>query len=240
MFILLDRPDVVHDRRLSAHIMNSHNLTNKKNSSIDPHLSKNHIDENSSLSDRLHDRCGRVGNQTIPPEFLKAYIGYARKYIHPRLTTGAAKILQKLYLNMRAKSNIGEGVPVTTRHLESLIRLSQARAKSELRDVVNESDAQEVVELLTESLIQAFTDNIGQVDHTRKNGISAPKSIKALVIQLRKESEISGNNIFHRNQIKEIAQLLRLDRDIDELITAMNEGNYLLMKGGGNYQLMAN
>ena len=34
---------------------------------------------------------------------------------------------QRFYLTMRAESALGSTVPVTTRHLESLIRLSQAR-----------------------------------------------------------------------------------------------------------------
>lgn len=36
---------------------------------------------------------------------------------------------------MRAQSSLGNSIPVTTRHLESLIRLSQARARLELREV---------------------------------------------------------------------------------------------------------
>ena len=36
---------------------------------------------------------------------------------------------------MRAQSTLGNSIPVTTRHLESLIRLSQARARLELREV---------------------------------------------------------------------------------------------------------
>ena len=36
---------------------------------------------------------------------------------------------------MRAQSSLGKSIPVTTRHLESLIRLSQARARLELRQV---------------------------------------------------------------------------------------------------------
>ena len=34
--------------------------------------------------------------------------------------------------------NAGKSMPITTRQLESLIRLSQARAKAELREVVTQ------------------------------------------------------------------------------------------------------
>ncbi len=69
-------------------------------------------------------------------------------------------------------------MPVTTRHLESLIRLSQARARLELRDEVLESDAQDVVMLLQESLIDIFTAQNGEIiDCTKRGGQSAGKQV---------------------------------------------------------------
>lgn len=73
---------------------------------------------------------------TIPIHVLRRYIEYAKRYCHPQLTPPAAKVIQKLYLTMRAQSSLGASIPVTTRHLESLIRLSQARARVELREHV--------------------------------------------------------------------------------------------------------
>jgi hypothetical protein len=49
--------------------------------------------------------------------------------------TSLSQVLQRLYLTMRAQSSLGNSIPVTTRHLESLIRLSQARARLDLREV---------------------------------------------------------------------------------------------------------
>jgi DNA helicase MCM8 len=72
----------------------------------------------------------------MPIELMRRYIEYARQYVHPRLSTGAAKALQRLYLMMRSEASAGQSLPVTTRHLESLIRLSQARARMDLRDEV--------------------------------------------------------------------------------------------------------
>jgi DNA replicative helicase MCM subunit Mcm2 (Cdc46/Mcm family) len=69
-------------------------------------------------------------------EVMRKYIEYAKRYCNPKLTKAAAKVLQRLYLTMRAQSSLGNSIPVTTRHLESLIRLSQARARLELREEV--------------------------------------------------------------------------------------------------------
>ena len=71
---------------------------------------------------------------------------------------------------MRAESALGNAIPVTTRHLECLIRLSQARAKLELREQVTEQDAREVVMLLQESLLSAFTTEIGELSTGGRKG----------------------------------------------------------------------
>ena len=57
----------------------------------------------------------------------------------------------------------GNSIPITTRQLESLVRLAQARARAELRDRVTEADAKDVVLLMEESLLEAFTNETGQV-----------------------------------------------------------------------------
>jgi hypothetical protein len=73
---------------------------------------------------------------TVPVELMRRYIEYAKKYVHPTLSPAAAKVLQRLYLTMRAEASERQSIPVTTRHLESLIRLAQARARVDLREEV--------------------------------------------------------------------------------------------------------
>lgn len=45
--------------------------------------------------------------------------------------------------------------------MESLIRLSEARARLELREEVTENDAKDVIEIMKESLFQRFEDEYG-------------------------------------------------------------------------------
>ena len=69
------------------------------------------------------------GEQTdpIPHQLLRKYIGYARQYVHPRLSTDAAQALQDFYLELRKQSQRVGSSPITTRQLESLIRLTEVR-----------------------------------------------------------------------------------------------------------------
>jgi DNA replicative helicase MCM subunit Mcm2 (Cdc46/Mcm family) len=63
-----------------------------------------------------------TGHDVLSIELMRRYIEYAKQYIHPTLSIAAAKVLQLQYLSMRAQSALGRSTPVTTRHLESLIR----------------------------------------------------------------------------------------------------------------------
>lgn len=66
---------------------------------------------------------------------------------------------------------------MTTRHLESLIRLAQARARLELREEVSEDDANDVVMLLQESLLDVFANDVGEIDTSKRGGLSMAKQV---------------------------------------------------------------
>jgi uncharacterized protein HemY len=61
-----------------------------------------------TLSQRLRQAVAQLVADPIPCELLRKYIAYARKYVHPKLSPEAARILQQLYLKMRAEAQLGE------------------------------------------------------------------------------------------------------------------------------------
>lgn len=63
--------------------------------------------------------------EPIAPALFRKYISYARQYVHPRLSPEAAKTIQDFYLSLRAQSHTADSTPITTRQLESLIRLTE-------------------------------------------------------------------------------------------------------------------
>jgi DNA helicase MCM8 len=153
VFILLDRADEDHDRRISEHIMGiskaargSHASQSQPCPAPGPGASPGGGEGVETLSQRLRKECAQysTSSSNIDPALMRKYIEYARANVSPRLTPAAAKVLQRMYLTMRSQGPGGEGgdpassgaLPVTTRHLESLIRLSQARARMELRTTV--------------------------------------------------------------------------------------------------------
>jgi len=239
IFILLDRPDEAHDKRVTSHVMHSLSGNEAKRRRVATHEQKPLSDNIfGSLNQRLRkDAEPFTGGGEINTEILRSYLEYAKKHVHPRLTTKAAKILQRLYLDMRANASLGQSIPVTTRHLESLVRLSQARARLELRDEVTAEDAQDVVDLLQESLLDTFTSDTGQVDLKRKNGLSRASQVKTLLSALSHESKIRNSKLFSKVEIQRVAKALKINKDIDSLIDILRTECYLLFKGSNNYQL---
>ena len=65
----------------------------------------------------------------IPRRLLRKFISYARQYVKPKLSPEAAAILKEYYLRLRVKHRMVNSTPVTTRQLESLVRLTEVCSK---------------------------------------------------------------------------------------------------------------
>jgi replicative DNA helicase Mcm len=135
IFIMRDAPDSEADTKMSEHILTLH----------------------------------RVGAppQEVPvtPQMFRKYVSYARG-IDPVLTEEASKALRDFYLRMRSTSTTAESpIAITPRQLEALVRLSECRARSFLRDKVTVEDTDAIIRLMTISLQHVGIDtSTGRVD----------------------------------------------------------------------------
>ncbi|MES1904087.1 MAG: DNA replication licensing factor mcm8, partial [Paramarteilia canceri] len=71
----------------------------------------------------------------FPPPLFKKYIEYAKSLPAPKLSPEASEAIKSFYLSLRKRSFTSQASPVTTRQLESLIRLSRARARLSLSKI---------------------------------------------------------------------------------------------------------
>jgi replicative DNA helicase Mcm len=87
---------------------------------------------------------------------MKKYIAYAKK-VSPTLTVEAENRLREFYLQLRR--NVAEGqIGATPRTLESLIRLSSAKARLMLREQILEEDALTAISLMNRMVEDVLTD----------------------------------------------------------------------------------
>jgi len=141
IYLILDNPNVDHDRRLAQHLVG------------------------------LYYETPNVTEPPMNQELLRDYIEYARTHIHPEITDDASEQLIASYLEMRnplganVASNGTRTISATPRQLESMIRLSEALAKMRHSQVVTRADALEAVRLIKVATQAAATDpRTGRID----------------------------------------------------------------------------
>jgi DNA replication licensing factor MCM2 len=78
---------------------------------------------------------------------------YARKYVHPKLNEIDKDKVTQFYADIRRESTIVGGIPIAVRHIESVLRMSEAHAKMHLRDYVRSDDIDQAIEMLLDSFL---------------------------------------------------------------------------------------
>lgn len=153
------------------------------------------MQDDSSISLRLRRGAADV-TDPIPAVLLRKYLAFVHQTVNPRLTSEAARVLKSFYLSLRDQYGDDEAIPITMRHLESLVRLSQARARLECRSEVSVEDAKDIIDIMKESLFEVLSDEMGMVDFQRTTGMSKTKQVKLFVAALTKEAERRSNALF--------------------------------------------
>lgn len=168
-------------------------------------------------------------------------MSYARQYVHPTLSPEAAHTLQEFYLSLRIQAQSADSTPITTRQLESLIRLTEARARLELRETAVKSDAEDVVEIMKHSLADTYSDGLGSLDFQRSqlgSGMSQRSVGKRLVNALHSHAQRTNQKLFDMQQLRSLAERLNIKLlDFEGLISSLNEQGFLLKRGAKVYQL---
>ncbi|TPP64414.1 DNA helicase MCM8 [Fasciola gigantica] len=266
IYVLLDRPDEAADRLLSEHVTAVHTGTWKPtsfivsesgSSELNPHGSAGfaseyiEIDPSMPLAERLELRLGeRV--DFIPHVLLRKYILYARKYVMPVLSVAAASTLRDFYLELRRNRHSRDTFPVTMRQLESLIRLTEARARAELREEATCEDAMDVCELMRatglgtghvgETPANATLSQIARMvpqTSRRLTSSSGPAAAKRLLSALDVASVRTNSRLFTRVEIQTLANGLGIaSTAVDMLLDRLNDAGAVLKQGKNLYKLV--
>jgi DNA replication licensing factor MCM2 len=80
---------------------------------------------------------------------------YAREKVHPKLFDADTEKLSRLYSDLRRESKSTGSFPITVRHLESMIRMSEASAKMALREYVRPDDVDLAISVAIASFVSA-------------------------------------------------------------------------------------
>lgn len=148
--VVRDEVDYYQDKALATFVINSH--------------IKSHPDEVEPeylAATLLDDESIKVNEEDlIPQDMLKKYILYARKFVHPKLTDVDKEKISDFYSTIRKYSSAIGGIPIGVRHIEGMLRMSEAHAKMHLREYVRAEDVDVAIKMLLESFLQSQKSSI--------------------------------------------------------------------------------
>jgi len=123
---------------------------------------KSHVRSHPANSYKKNTDPGGSDNSPIPQDLLRKYIMYARSKIRRKLDSKFNKDkVAQLFVNLRREAKSG-GMPMTVRHLESILRLSEACAKMHLREYVTEDDCNMAISVTLNTFISSQKYSLAQ------------------------------------------------------------------------------
>jgi len=142
--VVRDTVDSVQDELLARFVTESHIRNHPSNKSEDAAVMQ---------QDALINIPNTFGVEIIPQDLLKKYIVYSKEKVHPRLNHMDQDKISRIYTDLRKESSNTGSIPITVRHIESIIRISEAHARMHLREYVNEDDVNMAVRIAIESFV---------------------------------------------------------------------------------------
>jgi len=143
--VVRDHVDNVRDEMLADFVVTNHMKSHPKATE----------DEVTKYNEYMQKIVGKSDDEEISQELLRKYIIYGKRNCKPDLSKINREKISSFYSDLRQKSMEGGGIPIAVRHIESLLRMAEARAKLHLRDVVNEQDVDVAIRTLLESFIDS-------------------------------------------------------------------------------------
>ncbi|PMD44960.1 putative DNA replication licensing factor mcm2 [Hyaloscypha variabilis F] len=151
--VVRDTVDPAEDERLARFVVGSHGRS---------HPASQATDENQATMEMEHDSDVRAGavnggepkqEGEIAQELLRKYILYARERCSPKLYNIDEEKVSKLFADMRRESLATGAYPITIRHLEAIMRISEAFCRMRLSDYVSSQDVDRAIAVTIDSFV---------------------------------------------------------------------------------------
>ncbi|BDB97702.1 minichromosome maintenance protein MCM [Saccharolobus caldissimus] len=175
---------------------------------------------------------GKVTKNIIDIELLKKYIAYARKYVNPKITDEAKKLIVDFFVEMRKKSaeNPDSPILITPRQLEALIRISEAYARMALKPLVTREDAERAI-----NIMRIFLESVGVDIESGKIDIDTimtgkPKSAREKMMKVLEiiDSLTSSSECARLKEIIKEAQQIGIEKsNVEKLVVDMRKSGII-------------
>ncbi|KAL7670719.1 hypothetical protein ACOME3_005646 [Neoechinorhynchus agilis] len=224
IFVLVDKPDPEVDMKLSEFIMAQQRGNTDRESCYTP----------TTLGSSIFAMPSQ--KEIVPIQLLSKYIAYARRYVNVKLSSECAtNLIEPYFIDLRKRLPA-----INIRHLETIIRLTKARARLELRELTNERDVQDAIHIFEYSIKQSNETYCAVLTQFNSGKCTSAKKTKRFIESLRHQARSNKSFTFSVGDLKQIAETMcGMDEDSSNvLIQKLNETGYLLKKSRGVFELV--
>ncbi|KAJ1256440.1 hypothetical protein BS78_K026400 [Paspalum vaginatum] len=158
--VVKDIVDPFTDEMLARFVVDSHARSQPKGANLEDRVASD-VDDDPLAAARQADP------DVLSQDMLKKYITYAKLNVFPKIHDADLDKISHVYAELRRESSHGQGVPIAVRHIESIIRMSEAHARMHLRSYVSQEDVDMAIRVLLDSFIS--TQKFGVQKALQKN-----------------------------------------------------------------------
>lgn len=153
--VVRDTVDPTEDERLAKFVVNSHGRAHPLVNSSYGHTDKANRTQDGEDSQGMDvdDEDQPVNEGEIPQELLRKYILYAREKVRPKLYQIDQDKVARLFADMRRESLITGAYPITVRHLEAIMRISESFCKMRLSEYCSSIDIDRAIAVAVDSFV---------------------------------------------------------------------------------------
>ncbi|KAL9600212.1 MAG: hypothetical protein Q9219_003355 [cf. Caloplaca sp. 3 TL-2023] len=159
--VVRDTVDPEEDERLARFVVRSHGRAHPAASSAsqatqEPHqMQLDNNDDNHSNNNTSNSNGEATTPPPIPQELLRKYILHARQKCRPKLYQIEQDKVARLFADMRRESLATGAFPITIRHLEAIMRISESFCKMRLSEYCSSQDVDRAIAVTVESFVGA-------------------------------------------------------------------------------------
>ena len=226
IWLLTDQPSEDKDAKIAGHIVDNRlsgtsELLVNEGSRPDPRKLSSVMTKPSHTDGHLHR------------EFIRKYVAYAKRTVHPNLDEDAKKHIIDYYVTTRKQSGeFQDSVAITARALEALARLAEASARIRLSETANIQDAERAVRLTKTWRYDLMGENFDETaiaSNQKGKARHAERSILDIVERLSANGEGFAQLVDVLNE----AERLDISRDkAEEVIDKLNQNGRLMRPTG--------
>lgn len=137
--------------------------------------------------------------ELIDQDLLKRYIVYARDRFKPKLSDQQQESISRVYADMRRESAATNSIPITARHIESIVRCSEALAKMHLRNHVTTDDVRSAIKVIIESFVSTQQAGVRKtMERVFAQHLSYNRSTTELLLNILKNMVVEEKQILRQ------------------------------------------